>query len=64
MRTELKVLRVKHGFTQKQVADLLGISLVSYCNLERGKTFGSNRTWEKIKNLYKLSDKDMWKIQH
>ena len=64
MRTELKVLRVKHGFTQKQVADLLGISLVSYCNLERGKTFGSYRTWEKIKTFYKLSDKDMWKIQH
>lgn len=64
MRTKLKLLRVAKNWSQKDVAEKIGISLSSYNLIESGKRFGSNRTWEKIKELYNLSDQEMWEIQH
>lgn len=64
MRTDLKILRVKQGWRQKDVAEKLGISSTSYSLIESGKRFGSPKTWEKIKELYNLQDHEMWELQH
>lgn len=32
----LKLIRTKNGFTQLQLAELLGVNRVSICNIERG----------------------------
>ena len=37
MTRTLKALRELHGLTQTDVANILGISLNSYCNRENGK---------------------------
>lgn len=63
-RTKLKVLRARRNWSQKDVADKLGITPASYSLIENGKRLGANRTWEKIKSLYKLKDREMWEIQH
>lgn len=64
MRTELKVLRIKKGWSQEEAAKKIGISTGSYSLIESGKRFGSPKTWEKIKEIYGLSDQEMWKLQH
>lgn len=63
MRTKLKLLRVERNWTQKDVAEKIGIAVPSYALIERGNRFGSHKTWEKIKALYNLKDKDMYEIQ-
>ena len=62
-RTKLKLLRVEKGWSQEDVAKQIGISTQSYALIERGIRFGSHGTWEKIKELYKLTDAEMWSIQ-
>lgn len=63
-RTTLKVLRAKRDWSQKDVAEKIGITPASYSLIENGKRLGSNRTWEKIKAIYHLKDHEMWEIQH
>lgn len=64
MRTKLKVLRVKQGWTQKDVADKIGITAPNYNLIETGKRFGRASTWSKIKELYHLKDSEMYSIQN
>lgn len=64
MRTELKVIRVKNGWTQKDIADRIGISVAAYSFIESGKRFGSAETWDKIKRICKIKNADIWRIQH
>ena len=45
MRVNLKLLRVKHNLTQGEMADRLGVSRVTYCKVENGKTNGSGTFW-------------------
>lgn len=37
MKNKLKGYRVMAGYTQKEMAEILGISKVSYCLKEKGK---------------------------
>lgn len=64
MRTSLKVLRVKRGWTQREVADKIGITAPNYNYIETGKRFGRASTWSKIKELYNLEDSEMYSIQN
>ena len=64
MRTKLKLLRVARGWTQKDVAERIGIATPNYSQIERGNRFGRASTWERIKELYQLADSDMYSIQN
>lgn len=64
MRTTLKLLRVKKGWAQKDVAEKIGITTPNYCLLEKGIRFGRASTWAKIKELYGLKDSEMYSIQN
>lgn len=52
MRDKLKAARNAAGFTQKQVAEYLGISENAYQNIEYGKRIGRIETWDKLEDLF------------
>lgn len=62
MRNELKVLRVKHQLTQQQLAEKLGVSVVTYNLIEQGKRQGSKDFWAKLQKLFKLADGELWQL--
>ena len=62
MRNELKVLRVKHQLTQQQLADKLGVSVVTYNLIEQGKRQGSKDFWAKLQQLFSLADGELWQL--
>ena len=51
MRQNLRKCRVAKGYTQKQIADLLGITVTQYQRIEKGTSDGTIKLWEKIKVL-------------
>ena len=62
MRTDLKVLRVKNKLTQQQLADKLGVSVVTYNLIEQGKRQGSKDFWANLQKLFKLADGELWQL--
>ena len=48
----LSAARVNAGYSQKEAAELLGISNKTLCNWENGKTFPDQPMIEKICKLY------------
>lgn len=56
MRTNLKLLRVKYGFTQAQMAMRLGISRTAYINIEKGRSKGSIDFWLGVKRAFSEED--------
>lgn len=64
VRKELKKLRVDYDLSQKDIAEKIGISTGAYCLIEKGVRHGSPRTWAKIKEIFNISDEQMWKIQN
>lgn len=64
MRNELKVLRVRHGLKQQEVAEKLGVSVATYCLVENGKRRGSQEFWLGLQTLFNLEDGEVWKLQN
>ncbi len=52
---KLKNLRVQNKYTQKYVAEKLGISVQSYLSYEKGKTLPKVKNAIKLANLYDVS---------
>lgn len=52
MRERLKTERVKRGWTQKEVAEKLGISLIGYRQIESGARIGRIETWDALEDMY------------
>lgn len=48
LRNWLIDIRKEKGYPQKYVAEMIGVSPPSYCNIERGKTFPAVSTAKKI----------------
>ena len=59
MRPNLKQARLKKRLTQKQVADVLGISLRMYVAIEGGKRTGNVRTWDRLQDLLGLDQRTL-----
>lgn len=64
MRKTLKAMRAKNGWDQKDVAAMMGVSTATYSMIESGARFGSAKSWEKLKDIYKIKNADIWRIQH
>ena len=62
MRTNLKILRVKHQLTQKEIADKVGVSYATYNLIEQGKRKGSTEFWKRIQERFNLTDAEMWQL--
>ena len=54
MQLTLKAARVNKGYTQKQAAELLGITRDTLSNYERGKSYPDVPIIKKIEKLYQV----------
>lgn len=59
----LKEARKKCKLTQKELAQIIGISQGAYALIENGMRIGNVSTWIAIQKALKLKDADVWKIQ-
>lgn len=55
----IKELRIKHGLTQKQLAEIAKISNSYLCDIEVGRTNPSLKTLEKICKAFDFDLKDL-----
>lgn len=55
VKITLKAARVNAGYTQKEAAELLGVSNVTLCNWENGVSFPDAQQIQKICELYGVS---------
>lgn len=55
----IKELRIKHGLTQKQLAEKAEISNSYLCDIEVGRTNPSLKTLEKICKAFKIDLKEL-----
>ena len=62
MRTNLKLLRVKHNMTQDEFAETVGVSRTTYAGVEQGNNNGTRRFWENVQNEYGIQDSAMWEL--
>nr|WP_093231546.1 helix-turn-helix transcriptional regulator [Thermoflavimicrobium dichotomicum] len=60
MRKRLVRERVKKGLTQKQVAEILGISEVFVRKIEKGTANPGRKTMLKFELLYGISDRELF----
>lgn len=59
---KLFTLRKAAGLSQIDVAKKLGIPTNLYAKIERGETTGKVRVWFRIKELFDVSDEEMWEL--
>jgi hypothetical protein len=55
----LKAIRVMRGYTQEEAAKLIGISVDTLSNYERGKSFPDVPIIIKIEEVYKVGYNDL-----
>jgi putative transcriptional regulator len=60
MRNLLKKLRVKNGFTQESIANLLNINRTTYTNIELGNKNPSLKLALEIKSILKYEKDDIF----
>lgn len=60
MRTNLKLLRVKHELSQLQMAEKLGVGRTTYVAIEKGQRDGSMGFWQTVQNVFNIPDAEMW----
>lgn len=63
MRMNLKLLRVKHGLTQAQMAEKCGITRCNYAAIENGTRNGRDYFWECLQEAFNIPDADMWELK-
>ena len=51
---QIKLMRKKKGFSQKQLAEELGISANAMCSIENGKAWPSRNTMDAICGLLEV----------
>lgn len=67
MRRNLKVLRVKHGLSQEEMAKRCGVGRDTYAKIEQGKRDGKQVFWYTLQDEFSVNDSEMYglmKIQH
>lgn len=58
----LKVLRIKHGLTQEEMAKKLLVSRGFYAKIENGQENGNISFWSKLQRTFKISSEEMWDL--
>lgn len=63
MRINLKLLRVKQGLTQDEMAEKIGVSRLTYNQIERGERGGSvERFWDRVQEIFDIPDSEMYEL--
>lgn len=61
MRERLKAERIKRGWTQKDVAEKLGMSLIGYRQIESGARIGRIETWDALEDMFGVHQRELRK---
>lgn len=61
MRTWLVMARMRRGYSQKRMSELVGISQPSYCAYEKGKTTPKPKHAKRIAELLGVRWEDFYK---
>ena len=59
MRENLKAARLAAGRTQQETADILGISLRYYQNIEKGERDGCYDIWDSLEDLFSTHQREL-----
>lgn len=59
-----KELRIKNGFTQEMLAEILGVEARQISRIETGKCFTTLDNLKKISDLYHIDVKDLFSFSH
>lgn len=60
-RRELKVLRAKHGLTQAQMSEKIGVSRSIYSQVETGQRRCTLDFLEKLQTAFHIPNAEIWK---
>lgn len=60
--TALKLLRVRSGLTQEEMATRLTISRQTYSKIENGSADGNIAFWSTVQREFKISSEKMWSL--
>lgn len=55
MGLEIKVYRIRKGITQRELADMLGVSQAHLCNVEKGRLALSLKLLLTLRNIFEYS---------
>lgn len=55
-RDNLYLFRCSHRLSQQEVADKIGVDRMTYARIENGKSDGSMRFWNALKEAFTLDD--------
>lgn len=58
-REKLKAAREKKHKTQRDVADAIGVSLITYRQIEQGRRIGRVETWDKLEDYFKVDQRKL-----
>lgn len=61
-RRNLKVFRVKHGMSQAQMAEKIGVARSVYAQAESGTRGCSASFLKKLQSAFNIPDSDMWEL--
>ena len=61
-RRNLKVLRVRHGMTQKKMAEKVGCSRSIYSEIEKGTRNCSTKFLSKLQAAFGIPDSEIWEL--
>lgn len=64
MRLALKTFRVSKNLTQQQMAEKLGVSVSTYCLIEKGERRGSAELWQRLQKVFNLDGGTVWALQN
>ena len=58
----LKILRVRRGLTQEEMARKLTMSRQAYAKIENGQGDGNITFWSKVQRIFDISSEEMWDL--
>ena len=61
MRERLKAERISRGWTQIDVAEKLGMSLIGYRQIESGARIGRIETWDALEDMFGVHQRKLRK---
>lgn len=60
--TSLKILRVRNGLSQEEMARKLTMSRQAYAKIENGLGNGNITFWSKVQRVFNISSEEMWDL--
>ncbi len=58
----LKIIRVRYGLTQEEMARKLTMSRQAYAKIENGQGDGNITFWSKVQRTFNISSEEMWDL--